>query len=363
MTLGIDTSCYTTSVCAIEDGRLISDRRTLLKVEKGECGLRQSEAVFQHVKNLPDLMKALMTDLRKTKGAFGDKPVSIDRVCATVVPRNEEGSYMPVFNVASSFGSVCSSILGSRFVRVSHQECHIAAGVFSSDFPKDFRGEFLALHVSGGTTELLRVKRRDCEKPVLFEQDLASENGRVFKDEGFYDVKIVGGTNDLNAGQFIDRVGVAMGLGFPAGPQLERLALEHDRGDTDHALDRRFRMNPSVKGTYLSFSGPESAARRQIESGNYDSAQIAFSVQQCVCDSISRICIQACKDYDISKVLVVGGVASNGYIREKFEENLRSALSRREGSLEVFFARPELSSDNAVGAAYIGSQVDFRKGE
>jgi len=351
--LGIDTSCYTTSVCLIEDDKLISDRRSVLKVSDGACRLRQSEAVFQHVKNLPHLIDKLMIDVKKNKGS---EHVKIDKVCATVAPRNVEGSYMPVFNVAGSFGSVCANLLCAQFVGVSHQESHIAAGVFSSSFPKESSEPFLVLHLSGGTTELLKVSKKN-DGDFTFSKDetkKSTDYNYSFERFGFYNVEIIGGTNDLNAGQFIDRVGVALGLSFPAGPHLEKIASEFY---FDKSVDKNipFRIRPSVNGRYLSFSGPESAIQRQIKAENYDKPQIAFAVQDCVCESISKICIKACEDYNISKVLVVGGVASNKYIREKFEEILTVASKNFKVPLKSYFANPELSSDNAVGAAYIGS--------
>ena len=138
--LGIDTSCYTTSVAlAVEDGALLS-RRRLLDVEQGARGLRQSEALFQHVQRLP----ALLEDMLSKAGE-----AQIACVCASARPRDAEGSYMPVFTAGTGFARAIAASLRVPFYETSHQQGHVRAAMEGAGALPE---EFLALHLSGGTT-------------------------------------------------------------------------------------------------------------------------------------------------------------------------------------------------------------------
>jgi N6-L-threonylcarbamoyladenine synthase len=224
-TLGLDTSCYTTSAALVIGGILAYDGRAPLQVSKGHVGLRQSEALFQHVRNLPRLIEAACDGARR-------ESCDIVAVAASAWPRRVEGSYMPVFLASAGYGRALAAALGVPFLETSHQEGHVAAARWSSGLKPD--GGYLALHLSGGTTELLSVKSR-------------------------FQLELLGATDDLNAGQFVDRVGVALGLSFPAGPDLERLAGGGEPG--------RVSLPVAVRGLRVSFSGPCSAAMREIDSG------------------------------------------------------------------------------------------------
>ena len=196
--LGIDTSNYTTSVALMyEDGELIANIKRPLPVSEGERGLRQSEAVFAHVKNMPSAME-------EVRECLGGKSPSAVGVSAR--PRNVDGSYMPCFLSGVAVAEGIASSLGVPLYRFSHQCGHVMAALYSSSSEELMKDEFAAFHVSGGTTELLIVK--------------GGESG--------FDARLVGGTKDLNAGQIIDRIGVFLGMPFPAGPHLERAALEYN---------------------------------------------------------------------------------------------------------------------------------------
>jgi N6-L-threonylcarbamoyladenine synthase len=303
MLVGIDTSCYTTSLSVIDpiSGVILYDLRRLLQVKLGQRGLRQSEAVFQHLQNLPELLD----------GGFSG--ISITAVVASTKPRPAPGSYLPVFKAGASFGMTLAKILGVPFLETSHQEGHIRAGLVGKTKVSQ---TFLAWHISGGATELLWVQ--------------AGETG--------YRIQKIGGSSDLQIGQFVDRVGVALGNPFPAGPNLEKMAL---LSDTDKSL-------PVVtKGLTTSFSGPDSAAERLIHSG-INGNDLARMVFHCIIHSLLKVTLEAVKEYKTYQVLMVGGVASNRIIRERlYEEGLKTGI-------EFLFARTELSSDNAVGVGFIG---------
>ena len=304
--LGIDTSNYTTSLAIVDGhGRIIDDKRMLLPVPVNERGLRQAEACFAHQKQLPDLFRSLTLPVTK--------PLAI---AVSVQPRAIEGSYMPVFTIGSGYAKVLSKAYNCPILKLSHQEGHIQAGLRSAGGPEGM--EFLVLHLSGGTTELLLVKR-----------------------EGYsFSETILGGSNDLQIGQFVDRIGVKLGLQFPAGPELELLARTHN---DEHSL-------PSIP-TYcreleVSFSGSESHALRLIDQG-LDKASIARAVEKAIARVIEKLLRNAIQQTQADQVLLVGGVSSNLYIRQQLKRRLQPIM-------DLWFADPTLSSDNAVGVAWHG---------
>ena len=148
--LGIDTSNYTTSAALYdtESGEIFQSKM-LLPVKPGEKGIRQSDAVFHHTAQLPQVISSL----KEKCGGF-------TQICAIGVstrPRSVEGSYMPCFTVGTGTAHVLSEILGVPLLKFSHQEGHIAAALFSSGRTDLLNGRFIAFHVSGGTTEALLV--------------------------------------------------------------------------------------------------------------------------------------------------------------------------------------------------------------
>ena len=193
-TLAFDTSNYTTSA-AVFDGAEGENAGRLLDVPAGALGLRQSDALFAHVKRLPALMEQL-----KERGLLED----IVAVGASTAPREVEGSYMPCFLAGQSQGEVLAAVLGVPFFGCSHQQGHLAAAAWSAGRLDLLDEPFLAWHLSGGTTELLYV-----------EPDGVNVRARA-----------IGGTSDISAGQLIDRTGQLLGLPFPAGKALDALVKE-----------------------------------------------------------------------------------------------------------------------------------------
>ena len=141
--LGLDTSNYRTSAAFFEDADHWRNEGRLLSVPQGERGLRQSDAVFQHVKALHGQIAKL--------GAIGP----LRAVAASVTPRTQPGSYMPCFLVGETVGRSVASLSGLPFYAVSHQQGHVAAAAFSAGVLSWLRQPFYVWHVSGGTTELL----------------------------------------------------------------------------------------------------------------------------------------------------------------------------------------------------------------
>ncbi len=303
--LGLDTSCYTTSVAAVAlDGQVLASVRRLLVVKQGGRGLRQSEGVFQHTQNLPQLIEELYRRL---------PDLEVVAVAASFTPRDVEGSYMPVFTVGSGTAQVLSNALRVPLYVTNHQSGHVAAARIDSGLPE---GAHLALHLSGGTTEVLACRDGDA-------------------------LELLGGSDDLHAGQFVDRVGVKLGLGFPAGPALEKLA----EGTEAQSL-----IVATCKGMNCSFSGAEAQVMRMADSGEYTKEQLAAEVYSCLARTIEKLLTNAAKQTGLNNVLLAGGVVSS----PRFRKMLLQRIARAKSPVRAYFARPEYSGDNAVGVASIG---------
>ena len=298
--LALDTSNYTTSV-AVYDGHDGCNVGRLLEVRPGELGLRQSDALFQHVKRLPDLFAQL-----DEQGMIEN----IQAVGASTRPRALEGSYMPCFLAGASQGQNLAHTLRVPFFAHSHQQGHLAAAAWSAGRLDLLDRPFLAWHLSGGTTELLKVE----------------PDGWTVQEE------IIGGTTDISAGQLIDRAGVKMGLQFPAGKALDALYPEGDA------------VKPfKVKLDDLSFSlsGMENKINKMIESGE-KSANVARFTLDTVIDIVRRTTQEAQKRWPGLPVLCSGGVASNS--------QMRAAL---EATCDAVFSLPQYATDNAMGTAIL----------
>lgn len=298
--LGLDTSNYTTSA-AVFDGRDGSNAGRLLDVRPGELGLRQSDALFQHTKRLPQMLEQLAEQgLLQNLAAVG----------ASTAPRRVEGSYMPCFLVGSSQGQSLSAALGVPFYAFSHQEGHLAAAAWSAGHMELLEQPFLAWHLSGGTTELLHVE----------------PEGEAWKCE------ILGGTSDISAGQLIDRTGVLLGLPFPAGKALDEL-YDPEGGA------RPFRVK--LQELTFSLSGMENQVKAMAQRGE-PQGRIAQFTLDTVTDVVLRATQEAQRRFPGLPVLCSGGVASN--------RRLRGALQEACGA---WFALPKYSTDNALGIALL----------
>lgn len=311
--LGLDTSCYTTSMALVDmNGNTVLNRQIPLDVEAGERGLQQSKALFQHLHRLPAITEEL--------GKAIDPKNDLAAVCATSRPRPVADSYMPVFMVSHMAGQAFANLLGVPYYEVSHQESHIQAGLASAGGPQD--SKFMVVHISGGTTEMLKV--------VDFGPS--------------YGVRILGSTLDIHAGQFVDRVGVAMGLSFPAGSQLEELARK--------GIEKEVSIPSSVRGFSVSFSGAETCAHRLLKQGTRKE-DVALAVYNNLNKTLTRWMVKGVRTYLLRNILIVGGVASSKLLREKLTETMK----KRSNVVRLFFADPLLSKDNAVGTALLGLKL------
>lgn len=301
LALGLDTSCYTTSAALCAPGETPRQERRLLPVAAGERGLRQSEAVFAHVRQISDVLIPLLQSV--------SEPISC--VCTSASPRDGEDSYMPVFQVGVSHGKTIAAALGVPFFTTTHQRGHIAAAKWGTGLEAE---RFIALHLSGGTTDVLLID---------------GEN-----------VTPIGTSVDLHAGQLVDRIGVALGLPFPCGPYLEELALKGERKNA---------VPVSMDGLNCHLSGAEAQLIRMISAGE-PKENVAAEVYGVLCRTVHRLLSAASEQTGIKDMLVAGGVASSQLLRKLLLER----NEKRRTGMSFYFGRPEFSGDNAVGVALIG---------
>ena len=297
--IGIDTSNYTTSI-AFFDGIGGENCSRLLPVKQGELGLRQSDAVFAHIKSLPELSGRLFSHVQ---------PEEITAVGVSTRPRAVEGSYMPCFMVGYSHAKMLSDAFKVPLVEVSHQQGHVAASLWSADHLDLMDEPHLAWHLSGGTTELLLVE----------------PDGKNVRCER------IGGTSDISAGQLIDRTGQMLALPFPSGKYLDELSREGIMKET---------FKVKCHNREFSLSGVQNKVQ-QFHAAHGIPAETAAYTLRCIAKAVYLASEQAMKDYPGLRIVFSGGVASNSMLREVIKP------------LSPIFSQPQFSTDNAMGVAVL----------
>ena len=311
--IGFDTSNYRTSAAVVTlNGEILADYRELLPVSEGERGLRQSEAVFAHIRQL-----------RNSEGLIRSRAeeIRIVAVAASVRPRDGEDSYMPVFQVGHTAGCMLAAALDVPFYETTHQRGHLAAAAHGTGLEN--AKQMLALHLSGGTTDMLK-----------------SENDGIER---------LGGSADLHAGQLVDRAGVALGFPFPAGEAMEALAL---KGKSEGLLGCSLEKGDLI----CHFSGAETRVQQWIRKKELAPEDIAREIYDLLARTIARMIKAGAKETGLQKALVTGGVASSTLLRQLLEERRK----KTPGCPEMIFGKPERSGDNAVGVALIGAGLAAR---
>ncbi len=301
--IGIDTSNYTTSI-AFYDGVDGINCSKLLPVKQGELGLRQSDAVFAHIKSLPELSGRLFSHIRKD---------TITAIGVSTRPRAVEGSYMPCFMVGYSHAKMLADAFCVPLVEVSHQQGHVAASLWSAEQLELMDEPHLAWHLSGGTTELLLVEPEE-------------RNVKCSK---------IGGTTDISAGQLIDRTGQLLELPFPSGKHLDRLSQ-------NAVLKDVFKVKCSNMD--FSLSGVQNKVQ-QFHAAHCDSRETAAYALRCVAKAVYLATEQALKAYPGLRVVFSGGVASNTMLRQMI------------APLDPVFSQPQFSTDNAMGVAVLAHRI------
>ena len=301
--IGIDTSNYTTSI-AYFDGVDGVNCSKLLPVKQGELGLRQSDAVFAHIKSLPELSGRLFSDFSMD---------SVTAVGVSIRPRAVEGSYMPCFMVGYSHAKLISDMLRVPLVEVSHQQGHVAASLWSAGHLELMDQPHLAWHLSGGTTELLLVKPD-------------GKNVRCTR---------IGGTSDISAGQLIDRTGQLLELPFPSGKHIDALSKEAQMKET---------FKVKCPGLEFSLSGVQNKVQQFHEKHGIAAETAAFALR-CVAGAVCTATENALNDYPGLRVVFSGGVTSNSMLRQ---------LTAR---FDPIFSQPQYSTDNAMGVAVLAARA------
>lgn len=290
--LGIDTSNYTTSMAAADGSKVIFNGRIVLEVGRGNKGLRQNDAVFLHIRNLPRLAERLGN-------------IAFTAIGYSAYPRDAASSYMPCFEAGAAAARCLAALNGIPSYPFSHQAGHVAAAVYSAGAENIKASPYLAFHVSGGTTELLFIR------------------------DGI--ITIAGKTHDLNAGQLIDRTGLMLGLDFPCGPALEKLA-----GSVTPPKPKI-----CVHGLDCNLSGAENQIAGMVQKGIAPEITAAFAIEfiKLTIDALTK---NALEHYGPVPVLYAGGVMSNRTIRDYIKSRYHA-----------YFADPEYSCDNAAGIALL----------
>ncbi len=302
--LGIDTSNYTTSVAIYDNEKnAVFNYKKLLPVKEGEKGIRQSDAVFHHTVQLPQLINDLTSN-------FDGK---ISSVGVSVKPCNEVGSYMPCFLTGISVAEAVSSLMNIPLYKFSHQDGHIAAALYSADKLDLINKDFFAFHISGGTSQVLKV----------------SPSGK------YYNTEIISDSLDLKAGQAIDRVGVMLGLKFPCGPELEKLAL---KSKLPLKKEKVFRRDGK-----FSLSGVENKCKKMFDNSEKPE-DIGFFCINYIRSALDDTVKEIIESFGDLPLIFSGGVMSNSIIRNDFMNRYNA-----------FFAEPQYSSDNACGIAILSS--------
>ncbi len=301
--IGFDTSNYTTSIACF-DGVSGMNCSKLLPVKQGELGLRQSDAVFAHIKSLPELSGRLFSDVDVN---------SITAIGVSTRPRAVEGSYMPCFMVGYTHAKLLSDSLHVPLVEVSHQQGHVAASLWSAGHLELMDEPHLAWHLSGGTTELLLVEPE-------------GKNVKCTK---------IGGTTDISAGQLIDRTGQLLQLPFPSGKHLDALSQSASRNDV---------FKVKCADSQFSLSGVQNKVQ-QYHANGADPSETAAYALRCVAGAVYQASEQALLRYREMRIVFSGGVASNSMLRQVL------------APLDPIFSEPQYSTDNAMGVAVLAHRI------
>lgn len=309
--LGIDTSNYTTSAALYDtDSGEIIQEKLLLPVKSGELGLRQSDAVFHHTKQLPIVIGRLFDGTAEVPDAVG----------VSVRPRNIDGSYMPCFLCGEGLADSISAVNKIPLYKTSHQVGHILAALYSAKKLELAEEKFIAFHVSGGTTDCLLVQP---------------------DGENVLNITEIGTSLDLKAGQAVDRVGVMLGLQFPCGKLLEELAEKSGK---------QFKIKPVLKDGSCCLSGVENKCAKMLADG-VPPEDMAMYCLQYIYSAIRGMSLYALEKCGKLPIVFAGGVMSDQIIRKQLESEFGA-----------YFAEPEFSCDNAAGTA-IFAALQLRKGQ
>jgi len=308
--MGIDTSNYTSSIAVVdENNNVVFDDRIILNVKNGERGLRQSDALFQHINNLPHITPKMSGTIDTGK---------IKAISVSARPRSLEDSYMPVFLAGKSLGKSLSDVLKCNYHEFSHQQGHVKAAMYNNKIENNI---LKGIQISGGTTEVLNI---------------ANDNNE-------YLIDIIGETKDISIGQLVDRVGVKLGYEFPCGKYLDEIALATE-ADYEKKIKKIY-----IEDLNINLSGTETQCMNLI-SKNIDANEIIHELFAKIADALISIIVECTENNE--GFLLMGGVASSEFIRNRIIGDLK--LKNR----NIYFGERKYSLDNAVGTALLGKEKE-----
>lgn len=304
--LGIETSCDETSIGIIDNNKIIVNEIFSQKVHSEFGGVVPEIASRAH---LQKILPLLHDALKKSNISLNQ----IDIIAATAGP-----GLIGALIVGYCFASGLSLSLKIPFVPVNHIDGHIYSVFLEND---EIHFPYLALLVSGGNTALYLVKN-------------------------FFDVKLLGSTLDDAAGEAIDKVGKLLGMRYPAGVELEKIA---SMGDENF---HKFPIATTERPYDFSFSGLKTSVLRFIQknfTGKIDEhsrANIAASFQKALIDSLVQKTVKAVNEFKVNNVALVGGVAANTLLRKRLLESINGK--------KLFVPDKLLCTDNGAMIAFAG---------
>ena len=305
--LGIETSCDETSIGIVEDNRIIVNEIFSQRVHSEFGGVVPEIASRAHLQKILPLLK-------KALNSASINLNDIDIVSATAGP-----GLIGALIVGYCFGSGLSLALNVPFVPVNHIDGHLYS-VFLENPEINF--PYIALLVSGGNTALYLI-------------------------EDFYKTKLLGNTLDDAAGEAFDKVGKLLGLKYPAGADIEKLAEEGDENFYQFPV-------ADVSGNFdFSFSGLKTSVLRFVQKNFPDGIDeiskrnISASFQKAVIEALVSKTVKAMNEFKIKNIAIVGGVASNKTLQKKFRERISD-----DGKL--FVPSHKLCTDNGAMIAFAG---------
>jgi len=304
ITLGIDTSNYASSIAVIDysKGEILLNEKHFLSVKQGECGLRQQDDVFNHIKNLIDILELVHNKFDLS---------CVQAVGVSVKPTNEENSYMPCFLVGKLIAHMTGAVKNIPVIETTHQDGHLNSALFSLNNENLYKDKIIVFHVSGGTTDMMLV-----------------ENGQI--------KETIGSSNDLFAGQAVDRLGVKLGFSFPAGVYVSQLAAQ---------CNKIIKPKVSVKGLNCNLSGLQNQCEKLIVQG-YDTPYVCKYCLSYIAHTVLKMAYNAREIYGQLPIVFVGGVMSSETIKDIVTNHLDNC----------YFVQPVFSSDNAIGTAAVAAR-------
>ena len=310
--LAIESSCDETSAAVIKDGRYVLSNiiSSQIDTHKQYGGVVPEVASRMHIEVIN---KVVLDALEEANVKLGE----IDAIGVTYGP-----GLVGALLVGLQYAKGLSYSLKKPLIPVNHIEGHICANYIEH---KDLKPPFVSLVVSGGHTFIVHVK-----------------------DYGVYEV--IGQTRDDAAGEAYDKVARALGLGYPGGPKIDKLSKEGNENAIEFP-----RANFHDETLDFSFSGVKSAVlnylnKCKMQNIEVNKADVAASFQKAVIDVLKQNVMKTCKQKNVNKIAIAGGVASNSSLRETLIKE-----ASKEG-IEVLFPSKILCTDNA---AMIGSAAYF----